>query len=711
MTFQNKYNTVFLSILLLSACGGGSSGGSSDKKSGEQNQLQDTTAPTAALLSPVLSRATTNREVVITGSASDSESSIRMVSVNNVQAASENNFTSWTVNLPLTQDIDKLTLEVEDSAGNSKTLDYDIHLTKLSSLFSEPSTLTYNADQHKLIILDRLEKSLFLADSDTPNLTLLPQSILADETTTLNSPQKIIYDSRNREIIVLDQRNTRPASQALMSIRSHDQQGKILKEGLTNIIDITIDNTISKIYYLSSTPGSRNGGTLSSYNISNGLTNIISDDSNNGPKFESPSTLNIFGQLAYYIEKASDQLIVVDLSSGDRSVVSPKTTDSLTLIPAKSMIINHLGTQAWAADTKNKQIISIDLNTGSRKILSNHQIGDGLNFESPESLIYDQTNNRLLVGDTKLNIVLSVNTETGNRDYFISNRYGHGPLFEQPAAIEVISDELAYVLDSKTKSLTQVNIINGNRRLISSGDNTLQGLSLKSPSDLSIDIDNNTAWVVDRELAAIIEIDLTNGDRRSISTQSSDGASDYKIPVSIDNDGGRLYVSDIYHDKIQKTNSYTGKTTRTLHKELSDGTHIKKSLSIDIDTTNQIIYGIDQTLKAVYQLDLASGKSKIISSPSIGSGINFDSPISIQVDESHNAYIADSNLNAIIHVNLTNGNRTVLSNQAVGSGPIFKALSAISYKNSVQKIYAIDKEEKAVFSIDISTGNRSIESR
>ena len=709
MTFQMKYTILIVSSIFLCACGGG--GGESNKDNGTITP-SDTTKPTVELLSPSFSRATTSREVIVTGSASDAESSLSSVRVNNIEAFSEDSFATWSVNLPISHNINKLTLEAEDSAGNTQTQHYNISLTSISTLFSEPSTIIYNDNLQDIIILDTLQNALFKTDSNTPNLVKLPKSLLSDSSVSLSSPKKAVFDTSNQRVVVLDSRNTRPKSQAFISISSSDQQGSILKEGMTNVMDFAISNGSNNIYYLSANQNTRNGGSLSSYNTNNSLTKIISDSTHSGPSINSPSTLTVFKKKAYYIEHNSDQLILIDLSSGNRSVLSPSESNNISLAGTKNMVINHNGSFAWATDTSHNQVISIDLNTGSRRIISNKNIGNGLNFESPGSLIYDQTNNRLLVGDTELNIVFSVDIQTGNRDYFISNRYGHGPLFEKPTAIEAVSNKLAYVLDKSTKSLYEVNIVNGNRRLISSGKNSIQGPSFDYPSGLTVDVESKKAWVTDRGLASVFEIDLVNGNRHIISTQSSqEGVASYKIPVAIDHDGEQLYVSDIYHDIIQKTNSYSGETIRALHNELSDGTRIKKSLSIDIDTTNNIVYGIDQTLKSVYQLDLSSGQSKVISSSTIGSGINLNSPISIQVDENQNAYISDSKLNAIVHIDLSNGNRTILSNKAIGTGPVFKELSAISFEKQSQKLYAIDKKEKAVFSIDISTGDRSIKSR
>jgi len=703
MTYKIKHITMVLLISLLSACGGG---GSDD--GGESTTSSDTTAPTAALLSPSLSRATTSREVVVTGSASDLESSISTVTVNGISASSEDDFSTWTVNLPLNQNIDQLKLNVEDSAGNTQTQDYNISLTSISTLFSEPSSLAYDANQDKVIILDTLQKSLFEADSVTPDLILL-----ANNDINFDSPQKVVSDNTKQRMIVLDQTNTRPASQTLVAIRNNDQHRSIIKENLNNIIDFDISNDGSRIYYLSSTPNSRTGGQLSFYDMVNDHTQIISDNSNTGPAFNSPSALSVFGSQAYYIEHSSDQLISIDLNSGNRSTASSENANQIPLTSVTNITISSDGSFAWVSDTKQKHIISINLSTGSRQILSGSTIGSGLNLESPKSLVFDNERNRLLVADTTLNIVFSVDVQTGNRDYFISNRFGHGPIIDSPVAIKAVSEQSAYLIDKTSNNLVEVNLDNGNRTLISSGNDSTQGSGplFDTATGLTIDMSTETGWVVDRVLGAIFEIDLSSGDRSILTTETKLGATQYKLPTAIDTYENQLYISDIYLDKIQQTNSFSGDTTIALDRQLSNGTKLEKTISIDIDSSGQILYGIDTNLKYLYQMNLVTGESTVISSATRGSGISFSSPVSIQVDDNLTAYVADSAHNAILRIDLTNGNRTIASNQITGSGPVFKKLGAISFVEGSQMLLAIDTSEKAIFSVNLLNGDRSIRSR
>ena len=98
-------------------------------------------------------------------------------------------------------------------------------------------------------------------------------------------------------------------------------------------------------------------------------------------------------------------------------------------------------------------------------------------------------------------------------------------------------------------SASTINLVNGNRTLISSGNNTSQGSGplFDSPSGLTIDTSTETGWVVDRELAAIIEVNLTNGDRSILSIDNKMGATDYKLPIALEKYENKLYISDIYY--------------------------------------------------------------------------------------------------------------------------------------------------------------------
>jgi sugar lactone lactonase YvrE len=696
---------ILLVVLSLSACGGG----------GGDDAPADTTAPESTLKSPLFSRTTSNSFITVTGSSSDNQSTITAVTVNGVDAESKDGFANWSANLPLSDRINDLNIQTEDAAGNQSKKRYTISFSKINNLFSEPSTLAIDNNSNKLLINDALQHAQFTTDLSSP---ALEKELVNTDESDLLMPHRSVFDSLGQQEIILDFRETEPLTQAILA-KDANNQVTVLETGLVNVIDMSIDQSKRILYVLFAPENTETGAIIKAYDLEQNQWATLSDDSKPGTEYINPTAIIFHNGRLFCADGAANRLLEIDLSTGTKSTLSDDSQSNNTALSYIKDITAH-SDKLWLLDEDSKRIIEINTVSGERSILSDTDDSYGMPFDYFNHIVVDKENNRLLVSDTKLNVIFSVELTSGKRELFISNRHGHGTSLSSPNSLKHAGKDRVIVVDSTLEALISVNMITGNRKIISTaGSESIQaigyGPSILDPIGIEVNPNYTKAWISLRGNPDLLEIHLDTGNRSLLESTPDDNAATFKLPngISYDTENHRLLVSDIYLDRVQAIKLENRTTSIAGRKHLTNNRNIMLSKPLDtvVDAHSKHIYAIDSVLKAVVVWD-AQSKSKILSSSLVGSGVSLLKPVAIDLNTADNvAYIADEQLNSIVSVNLLNGDRVVLSNQAVGTGPTFKKLASISFDPESRSLLVSDTQEKAIFSIDINTGNRKIVSK
>ena len=117
-----------------------------------------------------------------------------------------------------------------------------------------------------------------------------------------------------------------------------------------------------------------------------------------------------------------DAVVVIDLNTGSRTILSDATTpDGINpLSSPRSIALDSANNRALVLeDLILDTVVAVDLVTGARTILSDTTTPDGNNaLITPQSITLDVANNRALVVDSNLKAVVAIQLDTGERVIF-----------------------------------------------------------------------------------------------------------------------------------------------------------------------------------------------------------------------------------------------------------------------------------------------------
>ena len=708
--------SALLLCLGLSACGGG--GGGSDSASGPS---ADTTAPAVAMTSPSINSATTSATTPVSGTASDASGIVR-ITVNGVEATTEDAYANWTASIPTGSGLDLISVEAEDGAGNIQSEEYSIRVNRLASIFEAPSELAFDPDSSRLTISDYQGKKVFTTNTSSPSLNQLALEV-GGNAAELNQPRRLSAQADTG--LLIDQAVTdRAAFESLYALDITSGELSALlnleAEGISRVIDLVLSPDQSTVYFLAELANSRSGGSIWAHTFSDNRTEQLSQtESHSDPDFGAPSNLSIndSGTQLYYLD--NNALVNYNIANNSLRTVSARSNSLALQAPSDLLVSSALG-RAWVSDREAKALIEIRLSDGRRSVLSNNQDDAGPLFEAPASLALLADAGALLVSDSVLGLVYAVKLNNGQREYFLSNRYGNGPLLKKPVDVSFDpNDGSLLVVDATLDALLSIDVNTGDRSFVSASyDQDGQATSLGPVIDAPVSIVHDTAagiaWLADAGNASISEIDLNTGFRSALTLTYETGARVIQKPfgLTLDNTNQRLLVSGVFSDSVQALRLSDARVSMVGNKLLSNGTKIDKPIATAYSSDLNRTYAVDALLKGVIEWDLNTNNSKVLSKVFVGQGPNFSQPIDIQIDDDAGlAYVSDQGLNALFSVDLSTGERQIISSATQGTGPSFKALAGIALDSDNNRILAADSSARAVYTVDLSNGNRAILSR
>lgn len=174
--------------------------------------------------------------------------------------------------------------------------------------------------------------------------------------------------------------------------------------------------------------------------------------------------------IAYVLDHAAlgqRELIAIDLTNGERSVISGDTRGSgPNFNSGGHLVLDAANDRAFTSHLRS--LIEVDLITGNRSFISNQDsgIGSGFLLNQINGLAYDGENGRVLVTDSINRVLVAIELGSGDRSVLSDSEQGNGPGLSNPRGISLVpGEDQAYVHD-RTEGLLLVDLVTGDRSVI-----------------------------------------------------------------------------------------------------------------------------------------------------------------------------------------------------------------------------------------------------
>ena len=319
-----------------------------------------------------------------------------------------------------------------------------------------------------------------------------------------------------------------------------------------------------------------------------------------------------------FLTLAADAIFLVDLSSGDRFIVSDDFNGTGHVMTSpQGLKLSSDGKTLTVADDDGF-VYNVEILTGDRTLIAGDGVGSGVVIEDASDLVVNEPNNEIYSLDRILKEVITINTITGERSLLLDN-----------------------VPESEFIHLSSVLIDEVSERLYVGDRNSIYSVDMS---------DNNSYGAV------------------STITSPEVGSGDTFLSINnlmLDSKNNRLFIIDDRQsdDPIYTVDLDTGNRELFFSGDDSSGLRLDKN-DAELDLDNNRIIFIDSRNTGLYALDLTTRNLSILSDETVGTGINFSfgSIFDFAVDAQNNvAYVSDWDLKSILKVNLTTGDRTILS--------------------------------------------------
>lgn len=122
------------------------------------------------------------------------------------------------------------------------------------------------------------------------------------------------------------------------------------------------------------------------------------------------------------------------------------------------------------------------------------------------------------------------------------------------------------------------------------------------------------------------------------------------------------------------------------------------SFGVTINNSNNKFFVVDSALDALIEVDLLTGNKTTLSSSTVGTGTNFQSPLKVVLNAAEDeAFIIDNGaIDSLVRVNLSTGNRTTVSNNSTGTGTNFNNPTRLVLNSTEDKAYVIDRGTESI---------------
>lgn len=435
--------------------------------------------------------------------------------------------------------------------------------------------------------------------------------------------------------------------------------------------DIDLDLSLGLIY---PTPGSNLGGALST-RVSGRVT------SDNGREFGPSDIINI---------SVNDVLAELDIDdSGIWSAIIPlQAPDQIIEI---SLTYGSNQSEVLSYEVKNKPVLGV-----------------------PADIVLDDTNRRVLIADSQQQFVLEIDLDTGTRRVIATLPDISASIFE--SSVIALGDQVLYFFYNE--EIHQVDLDSGNQSILTGGD-IGSGPTISYVTDMVFDEVNDQLLLTQSPFdfsgadEMVMAINLSTGNRTELSGPTRGDGPQLENPKRIVLDGvnERLFIADSSFGGVMSIDTSSG--DREILFQSIPGVYegITFPTGIAFDGLNDRVLLVDNLeTPTLYAFALDGGALPIVlSTDSVGEGIEFSSPSGLAFDSENNqVLVADRYYTSFITVDPQNGNRDIYDVDRVGAGPDLQVPESSIFDIEKNRALIVDNRLEALIEVDLGNGNRSI---
>ncbi len=312
------------------------------------------------------------------------------------------------------------------------------------------------------------DRTVFAVDAATGDRTAFDPAFR--QGFPLERPVAVSVDRTRNRAMVLDEN-----WDYLISIDLATGLREVFSTGETLRIptDLTVDATEDRVLVVDR---ESNVGDLQGLTLSDGTASVVSSDGSftfqvgNGPELESPREVAMApdGTRAFVFERENDQLIAVDLATGDRTLhASDVGGKSRFMFSRTDLATDALNGRLLFVHDQVSTLVAFDLVTGAKMTVSDAGQGTGDPLNEPCSVAVAEDATRALV--LTLDGLVSVSLATGDRTLLSPNTEAFGRVMQDPRAVSTSEHpERALIADAQLGLLLSVDLVTG-QRVVQSG--------------------------------------------------------------------------------------------------------------------------------------------------------------------------------------------------------------------------------------------------
>jgi hypothetical protein len=631
-----------------------------------------------------------------------SRSELKALHINGVTATSTDGFQTWRAVIPLTTGRNAITAEAQDVAGNLSNVGELGVVRRLPYVAATLSHLDWKAN--RLIGVDSGTNSLVEIDQSTGNFTVLASNTLGAGG-AFRWLRRFAIDAAKSTAYVPDLPGVIVAVKLATGNRKVWVDLANSKFAGLNRAGVLFDDPRQQVLAIAD-----EGPSLLGFALPDAAPSLLSGPTRGtGPAFFTPYGMDldaangrVFVLGAQEQAGPIDDIFVIDLASGDRSLLSVQWPQDVT-VALQAIAFDAANQRLFGLPSGPSQqaIFVIDLASGTTQLIAGY--AQGAREPYGESLIVGQDGNVLYVALDSPATLLRVDVASGEWTQLVDHTLGEGPRLLQAQDFDIAADA-RHAFAANGEDIVDIDLLTGKRRILSSARQGA-GVPLVAPQALAVDASEKRLLVVDGNLSEILSVDMQTGERSLLAMLGIDPFVSSGIgydaatrrALILDGQNKTLHAVDVAGGNAQSLDS-------VLSGACADWTMLSGAVRDPL--SDNWLVGANTGLVSV---DLAAGECRFAFQNNIALPYVFFPNGFAFVPQTNTAYTANTQPYELKGFNLTTADVSILPDN--NNGPVPYRIRDTRYDPLTETIWLLDSQYQALFAVEPQSGDRVIVSR